>query len=124
MGFGAVCVHPGRAQDLYKFERKKITKGSPLKDAMETIVKLQQFELPSPSQIRAVKSRIERTGTVEAGIKYLEEQLERTTRVWFAWESIQEQVGELLKMHLKQPQVAIRALEVLADLSSVRERKD
>lgn len=121
-GFGAICVHPGKAQTVFEPTPKTPVRGD--ENAAEAIRSVLQMSrnaarLPSPSQIRAVQQRLVKSGP-EAAAEYLKTQVERTSRIWFAWESIYEPCRQLLKFD--RP-IAARALETLADLAVVKEKE-
>ena len=124
-GFGAVSVHPGKAVGLYSAEPsvRPIPANMGLKGAVESILRIRQSTrtLPSPSQIRAVQQRLEKSGR-DAALRYLEHQTKRTSRIRFTWEPIYRDVESLLRKY--KPQQAARALEVLADLAIAAEKRE
>ncbi|MCO6454200.1 MAG: hypothetical protein J5I93_02690 [Pirellulaceae bacterium] len=117
-GYGAVSVHPGKATSLAKpnvrVPRSGIRSGA--KQACECVLKIRHSgqRLPSPSQIRAVQQRLLDSGSA-AALQYLSERKDHATRIWFAWESIYDDLEGLLRDHSQQ--VAHDALELLADLA-------
>ncbi len=125
-GFGAVSVHPGKAIKLFEPAPHVRTLdtglGPTFRDATRQVLEIRNSarQLPSPSQIRAVQQRLLKAGRQEA-LKYLKQQTERTTRIWFTWESIYAQMKDLLS-RFDEP-VAVRALETLADLAILDQEK-
>ena len=125
-GFGAVSVHPGKAEGFYQAapELRSIGSDAPgqLRDAVRLILEIRQSpagRLPSPSQIRAVQQRLVKSDK-EQTLKYLENQTKRTSPIWFTWEPIHSQVAQLLNGYSKP--IASRALEILADMAIVDQK--
>ncbi|WP_089937198.1 hypothetical protein [Candidatus Entotheonella palauensis] len=117
-GFGAVSVHPGTATSLYEPEppQRRVGGASDRQQATRRVLDMRRHvaRLPSPSQIRAVQQRLVSSGAREARA-YLKRQTERTSRIWFIWESIYGEMDELLATY--EPEAVAAALEVLADLA-------
>ena len=86
-GFGAVSVHPGKANAFFSARRSLRTlqtdPAKKLKNAIELVLRMQgqgdAARLPSPSQIGAVRERLAKSGKQNA-LEYLKRQTERTTR--------------------------------------------
>ncbi len=119
-GFGAVSVHPGKAEGLFSgtdgTSLHRTVGDTTRRDAIRFVLDLHRREkgsLPSPSQIRAVQERLAKHGRDEA-LTFLKNQTERTSRIWFTWQNIVQDIEQLMKNH--QPEAAVQALEVLADL--------
>lgn len=121
-GFGAMSVHPGKATGLYAEASLRPVlprRGEPrFRDAMQLVLKMKAAtgRLPSPSQIRAVQQRLLKSGC-RAALDYLDRQTRRTSRIWFTWEPIHSDVKQLLNTFDDDRAIAVRALEVLADLA-------
>lgn len=129
-GFGAVCVHPGKAVGVYPdriVDRQQVHKSVPekflLRDATKLVLQMCRSgeQLPSASQIRAVQQTVIKEGCGK-GRDYLKKQTERTARIWFTWEPIYKQVETLLSTPFDKD-TAAKALEVLADLQLAQEAK-
>jgi len=128
-GFGAVSVHPGKATGLYSeasLRPELPRRGEPrFRDAMQLVLKMKAAtgRLPSPSQIRAVQQRLLKSGS-RAALDYLDRQTRRTSRIWFTWEPIHSAVKQLLNTFDDDRAIAVRALEVLADLAIVQQEQE
>jgi len=126
-GFGAVSVHPGKATNWFEPSSTPRTLGADAglaaRDALRLVLAMRQqaHQLPSPSQIRAVQQRLLKAGKRDDAIAYLDRQTQRTSRIWFTWEAILPSMRELLKNY--DVPVAARALETLADLAIVDQKK-
>jgi hypothetical protein len=123
-GFGAVSVHPGMATALYEhaIQPQPVPVQQQLQDAIKLVLDMRRSasRLPSPSQIRAVQHQLGGPGGQDA-VRYLQQQTERTSRIWFTWEPIHAQMDELLKNY--DAHVASRALDVLANLAIVDQQQ-
>ncbi|MCM2371070.1 RAMP superfamily CRISPR-associated protein [Aporhodopirellula aestuarii] len=97
-GFGAVSPHPGKAIGLYKPNSEVSRQGNPeLADAMKKAIKIandNNNRLPTASQLSAVRERL--TESPQAAKDYLRQQKERTEHIFAVWESISNQIDELL----------------------------
>jgi len=118
-GCGALSVHPGKAQGLYPpnpptYRKKQSPEKLPSATRKALEIYRKASPLPSPSQIRAVQQRLA-GGNKGAAIEYLKHQRERTSRIWFTWSSIFQDVKKLIQEH--SCETAFRALEILADLA-------
>jgi len=128
-GYGAASVHPGKATGLYPdrddppLPHLAAEPPDRLRNALQLVLALRcgGQRLPSPSQIRAVQQRLVKSGA-EAALAYLDRQTQRTSRIWYTWESIHGQIAELLREH--DPQLASRALEVLANLAIYDQKEE
>lgn len=125
-GFGAVSVHPGKAVDFYEPapHLRSLDAQSPAASqaAMNLIleVRSEARQLPSPSQIRAVQQRLLKAGQQPA-LDYVKQQTQRTTRIWFVWETIYTKIEQLIRLH--DTEIAVQALETLADLAIMDQQK-
>jgi hypothetical protein len=129
-GFGAACVHPGKAEGVYpdgnashELVPVRASENHLLRDATKIVLQICESEsqLPTASQIRAVQQTVIKKGC-DAAREYLKKQTERTSRIWFTWEPIHKQVDRLLSSPFDK-EVAARALELLADLRLAQEGK-
>ncbi len=124
-GYGAVSTHPGTAVELCRPEPKlRPARGGSqarFRDAVELILEMRATaaRLPSPSQIRSVQQRLDKSGK-DVAIEYLRNQILRTSKIWFTWESIHQQMAQLLEQY--EAQVASRALTMLVNLAIVDQR--
>jgi CRISPR/Cas system CSM-associated protein Csm3 (group 7 of RAMP superfamily) len=125
-GFGAVSVHPGKAVKLFEPSPHVRTladdSNGRLHDATRLVLEIRNTarRLPSPSQICAVQQRLLKAGR-EGTLTYLKQQTERTSRIWFIWEAIHSQMHKLLSDF--DEKTAVRALETLADLAILDQKK-
>ena len=115
-GYGAVSVHPGKAASL--FENRRSIKSLPSSDektAVEAAIRMWKEcgNTLSPSQISAVEQRLV-AGGKEAAKEYVNNQINRTTRIWSDWKYLKDDVLDLIENH--SPQHAAVALRMWADL--------
>jgi hypothetical protein len=124
-GFGALSVHPGKAQAICRPrpEELRVKANHGLAAALRRILEVRGAaeRLPSPSQIRAVQQQLEKSGA-EKALSYLDRQTKRTGRIWYTWEPIQSQVADLLQNC--DPPAAAQALEVLVNLAIVDQKRE
>ncbi len=114
-GFGSLHVHPGKASRLYA-GRREVRRLEPT--GLQTVTRLvlqlwrkHRNHLPSPSQIRAVQNRVERS--LSEAREYLDHQIRRTSRIWSVWEPVHQEIRALMENF---PDQAADALKLLADL--------
>jgi len=126
-GFGALAVHPGQANDLYRADRKpRRMRTTEMRRAMEIVLDCQGLaHLPSPSQIRAVEQRIQDTSdiakakaSVAEAKEYLDRQCGRIIKIWYDWELTYDYVVQLLNEC--EPASAKMALKSLSEISIAR----
>ena len=122
-GFGAIAVHPGKANSLYRpapSPPQRKGDGTML-SAMTLVLELEsKGHLPSPSQIQAVEQQIQLgdQNSLKQARDYLAKQCERILEVFYDWEPIIDEVENLLQE--STPEVAKQALKSLAEIAIAR----
>lgn len=127
-GFGALAVHPGKAQGLFKREVKleELRSGKLQQENQVQLVKWAigmadpKNPLPSRSQIAAVRERLIQGGK-PAALDHLKRQKdERPPRIWASWRGIFDDVERVLGLPEKD---AVMTLDILANLADLRQKK-
>jgi hypothetical protein len=119
-GFGAVAVHPGLATKMFnpskpdfKLLESNVDEKTMIQEVLN-IWKNHQKDLPSPSQLAAVRNELEINGKDNA-LEYLGKQTERTERIWATWESCFSEVKNFIK-NTADSKLAAKGLKLLIDL--------
>ncbi|MDR1271236.1 MAG: RAMP superfamily CRISPR-associated protein [Planctomycetaceae bacterium] len=118
-GFGAVAVHPGLATKIFspdKSDSKLLKSDVDEKTMIQEVLKIwnnHQKDLPSPSQLAAVRKELEINGKDKTQ-EYLDHQTKRTERIWATWESCFSEVENFIKN--TDSKLAAKGLKLLIDL--------
>jgi hypothetical protein len=117
-GYGAISVHPGKATSLLEFKSEPLSiqaAQNQYADAIKLVLQIARMQvLPSVSQIRSIKDRLDLSG-VNVALEYLQNQTTgRTARIWADWDHCKTKIHDLIS---KFPvESSSKALDVLADL--------
>jgi len=117
LGYGAVAVHPGKADGFYQLKQAIQKKKSSVQKAIQLVIQIaKNSPLPSASQIRVLQQRLEKSDQADAR-EYLKNQCLRTARIWSTWKPIEKEMFDLLDKGKHEPEAASRALVVLSNLA-------
>ncbi|MDR2441593.1 MAG: hypothetical protein LBE12_19700 [Planctomycetaceae bacterium] len=120
-GFGAVAVHPGKATKMFnagKSDLKSLKSDHDEKEMVQEVLNIwnkHQNNLPSPSQLSAVRNELLLNGKDNA-LKYLEQQIKRTELIWATWEPCFNEVKNFIESKKANPKLAANGLKLLIDL--------
>lgn len=120
-GFGAVAIHPGLATKMFsadKSDSKLLESNVDEKIMIQNVLKIwnnHQKDLPSPSQLAAVRNELETNGEdKDKTQEYLVKQTRRTERIWATWESCFNEVKKFIED--TDHKLAAKGLKLLIDL--------
>jgi hypothetical protein len=128
-GFGLVAVHSGLATKMFnlgKSEPQSLKSDETEKAMVQEILTIwnnHQNDLPSPSQLAAVRKELETNGKDNTKtLEYLDNQKKRTERIAATWESCFCDVKEFLEK--TDSQLAAKGLKLLIDLKIAQEKEN
>jgi CRISPR/Cas system endoribonuclease Cas6 (RAMP superfamily) len=116
-GFGAAAVHPGKATKMFsktKYEPQRISSDENeirmITEALN-IYKKHKTNLPSPSQISAVRQALLSQNT--KALDYLEHQIHRTETIYDTWKDCVNEFKALIRDY---GELAAKGLKLICDL--------
>ncbi|MDR3196921.1 MAG: hypothetical protein LBU34_03540 [Planctomycetaceae bacterium] len=120
-GFGAVAIHPGLATKMFnvgksdlKHLKSDVDETTMVQEVLN-IWKNHQKDLPSPSQLAAIRKELETNGENKTKtLEYLGKQTKRTERIGATWESCFREMENFIKN--TDPKLAAKGLKLLIDL--------